>query len=283
MPSPDVLVHRDTEERRRRVPWRWIIVGIDVLLLAGVFSAQYWPLLKVREIQVEAPAEWIERARGLVAIPADSNLLSVDLDNLETKMRIEFGGNAECRACIELPDKVCLRIRPAVPLIWTETGEGIALDGALCVSPVVDNNAPVLRSSFASFRPEPPHRAASAAAVWNRLCEADERFENAVSELERDPARGWVMTAVDGRSRVVLGWTNLEERARRVTRLLDTPDTAIVWPCEIDARFDSYLVLRAIEWDSTSLAKPEPEDTDSPPAEDSSQVEETTAIPGGGI
>jgi hypothetical protein len=219
----------------------------------------------------------------LVTIPADSNLFSVDLDYLESRMRIEFGNNAECRACIGLPDQVCLRVRPATPLMWTETGEGIARDGALFAAPVIDNNAPILRSSFSPFRPEPPHRAASAAAVWDRLCAADERFENAVSELRRDPDHGWIMTAVDGRSRLVLGWSNLEERARRVAHLLDCPDTTLVWPCEIDARFEPYLVMRELKVDSSGTSKGRQKSTETREVADSANTWHPAELPEGGI
>lgn len=283
IPSPDVLVMREMEPRRRRFPWRGLIISADLLIIAAVFALQHWPLFKVRAVEVEAPAEWTTRARSLAAqvVPPDSNLFTVDLDNLESRLRIEFGNAAECHARLGLPDRICVRVRPIAPLLWTESGEGIAVDGAIVVSPLGDNNAPVLRAQAISARPEPLHRAASAASIWTTLCALDNRFERSVSELQRDPELGWVLTAVDGRSKIILGWNDIEDRAARVAQFLSQSDTAIVWPCEIDARFDPQIVLRPIPMPKTADKQIKKTHTAIRQTNDLTSPTETAALPGG--
>ncbi len=53
------------------------------------------------------------------------------------------------------------------------------------------------------------------------------------------------MTAADGKTKILLGWNNLDSRAYEAARLLTEPDTILTKPCIIDARFDRRLIVCA--------------------------------------
>ena len=78
-----------TPPRSRRLlsprRWRlWVIVA-DVLILAGIWSIQHWPVLKLQDVVVDGPMAWQSVARDLVTVASDSNLLSIDHDALERR------------------------------------------------------------------------------------------------------------------------------------------------------------------------------------------------------
>ena len=225
--------------------WRlWVIVA-DVLLMAGILAIQHWPVLKLKEVVVDGPAAWQAIAKNLVAVAPDSNLLSIDHNALERRLSQEFGTRAECRTRLELPGTLCIRLTPAPLALWTESGAGISVNGALVVHPVAGNDAPVWRAPLGMSSREHRGRVFEAAAAWAGVLNGDARWRSVISEWTCDPERGWEMTAADGKTRIILGWSNLESRAYDAARLLAEPDTILTKPCTIDARFGRRLIVRA--------------------------------------
>lgn len=224
--------------------WRFWVIVADVLLLAGIWSIQHWPVLKLKDVVVDGPMAWQQIARDLVTIAPDSNLLSIDRDALERRLSLEFGARAQCRTRLQLPGTLSIRLIPAPLVLWTEGRAGISVNGTLVVQPVASNDAPVWRTPLVTESREHGFRAFEAAAAWDEVVQSDERWAKVVSELTCDPALGWILLAADGKTKIVLGWNDLVTRAENVARLLSQPDSILAQPCVIDARFDSRLIVR---------------------------------------
>jgi cell division septal protein FtsQ len=224
--------------------WRFWVIVADLLILGGIWSVQHWPLLKLKLVAVEGPEAWQDVVHDLVTVAADSNLLSIDRDALERRLELEFGARAQCRTRLELPDKLTIQLTPAPLVLWTEGRAGVSVDGNVVVQPVCATDAPVWRTPLRTEVREHGNRAFEAAAAWSDVLAADRRWKSVVSELTTDPKQGWIMTASDGQTRIVLGWDKLETRAKNVALLLAQPDSLLAQPCTIDARFDDRLVVR---------------------------------------
>jgi len=225
--------------------WRlWVIIA-DVLIMAGIFAIQRWPMLKLKDVVVDGPVAWQEVAKSLVTVAPDSNLLSIDHNALERRLSQEFGARAECRTRLELPGQVCIRLIPSSLALWTEGGAGISVNGVLIADPMAGNDAPIWRVPPGMNSREYRGYAIEAAAAWAGVLNGDSRWRSVISEWSCDPERGWEMTAADGKTKILLGWNNLESRAYAAARLLTEADTILTKPCTIDARFDQRLVVQA--------------------------------------
>lgn len=225
--------------------WRFWVIVADVLLMAGIYSIQHWPVLKLCDVVVDGPMAWQSMARACVTIAPDSNLLSIDRDALERRLALEFGSRAECRTKLQLPGTLSIRLTPAPLVLWTEGRAGISVNGSIVVQPVSGTDAPVWRTPLVTESRAHGFRAFEAAAAWNDVVCSDKRWETVVSELTCDPARGWILLAADGKTEIVLGWSDLVMRAENVACLLSQPDSIMAQPCVIDARFDRRLIVRA--------------------------------------
>lgn len=225
--------------------WRFWVIVADVLLMAGIWSIQRWPVLKLKDVVIDGPMAWQSIARDLVTVAPDSNLFSIDRDALERRLALEFGSRAECRTKLELPGTLSIRLTPAPLVLWTEGRAGISVNGSVVVQPVAAKDAPVWRTPLRTDGHEHGYRAFEAAAAWAEVLQSDQRWEKVVSELTCDPQLGWVMLAADGKTKIVLGWSNLAKRAGNVACLLSQPDSILSKPCFIDARFDRRLIVRA--------------------------------------
>ncbi len=225
--------------------WRlWVIVA-DVLILAGIWSIQHWPVLKLQDVVVDGPMAWQPMTRDLVTVAPDSNLFSIDRDALERRLALEFGSRAECRTKLQLPGTLSIRLTPAPLVLWTEGRAGVSVNGNVVVQPVAANDAPVWRTPLRTETRDHGFRAFEAAAAWANVLDSDVRWGSVVSELTCDPEGGWILTAADGKTTIVLGWSDLDSRACDVARLLSQSDSIIAKPCTIDARFDRRLIVRA--------------------------------------
>ncbi len=239
-------VVRLTPTVRRRRWWRswrlWVIV-IDALLMAGVFAVRKWPLVKIRQIAIEGPSAWESKARSLVFLPSDSNLFSLDMDELQTRLQAEFGSLADCHAQLLLPDKLVIQISPTPLTLWTVGGQGVGVDGSILTAPAIERPAPIWRAPLGTYGDALNRQSRHAAGAWSQILDADGRFTNAVSELGCDSLSGWTMVGSDGRTRMNIGWSDLSEHASYVSALLARPDTILAGPCAIDARFDGQLIV----------------------------------------
>lgn len=225
--------------------WRFWVIVADVLLMAGIWSIQHWPVLKLKDVVVDGPMAWQSLARDLVTVAPDSNLLSIDHDALERRLALEFGSRAECRTKLELPGTLSIRLNPAPLVLWTEGRAGISVNGSVVVQPVAVTDAPVWRTPLRTETREHGFRAFEAAAAWAEVLQSDRRWAKVVSELTCDPQRGWILLAADGKTKIILGWSDLITRAGNVARLLSQSDSILTKPCFIDARFDRRLIVRA--------------------------------------
>jgi cell division septal protein FtsQ len=233
--------HRLLSPRR----WRLWVILADVLIFAGIWSIQHWPVLKLQDVIVDGPMAWQSVARDLVTVAPDSNLLSIDRDALERRLALEFGSRAQCRTRLQLPGTLSIRLTPVPLVLWTEGRAGVSVNGNVVVRPVAANDAPVWRTPLQTKSRSHGFRAFEAAAAWADVLESDERWGSVVSELTCDREHGWILTAADGKTRIVLGWSDLESRAADVAHLLSQPDSLLAKPCTIDARFDRRLIVRA--------------------------------------
>jgi hypothetical protein len=204
---------------------------------------------------------WQSMASDLVTIASDSNLFSIDRDALERRLALEFGSRAECRTRLQLPGTLSIRLTPAPLVLWTEGRAGISVNGSIVVQPVSVNNvsvngsivvqpvsvnnAPIWRTPLVTESREHGFRAFEAAAAWNEVLRSDKRWEKVVSELTCDPELGWILLAADGKTKIVLGWSDLVTRAENVACLLSQSDSMLAEPCVIDARFDHRLIVQA--------------------------------------
>ena len=256
--------------RRWWLSWRLWVIALDALLLAAYFAVQKWPLVKIRQVTIEGPAIWESRALSQVALPSDSNLFSLDLDRLQDRLQAEFGSLAACRAQLLLPGKLLIQVVPTALTLWTEGGMGVGVDGSLLTTPAIEQPAPIWRAPLGSYGEARTRSTESAVSAWTQVLEADGRFTNAVSEWGCDSASGWTMVGADGKTRMNIGWGDLENRAYYVSQLLARPDTILAKPCAIDARFDGQLIV-------SRLAMPE----DTTAAGDSGKpvVAQTNAAP----
>jgi hypothetical protein len=227
---------------------------LDTILLAGVIAVQKWPLLKIRQVDVEGPAIWESRARAQISLPVDSNLFALDLDNLQSRLQAEFGALADCHAQLLLSGKLLIQLVPTPLTLWTEGGMGVGVDGSLLVTPAVEQPAPIWRASLGLFGDARTRSSVLAAGAWSQVLAADGRFTNAVSEWGCDPASGWTMIGADGQTRMRVGWSDLSRRAAYVSALLARPDTILAAPCAIDARFDGQLIVSRVPVDDDSVA-----------------------------
>lgn len=225
--------------------WRFWVIVADVLLMAGIWSIQRWPLLKLTDVVVDGPMAWQSMARDLVTVAPDSNLFSIDRDALERRLALEFGSRAECRTKLQLPGTLSIRLTPAPLVLWTEGRAGISVNGSVVVQPVAANDVPVWRTPLRTASREHGYRAFEAAAAWADVLESDSRWRAVVSELTCDPDLGWILLGADGKTKIVLGWSDLVERAANVACLFSQPDSILKKPCTIDARFDRRLIVRA--------------------------------------
>jgi hypothetical protein len=225
--------------------WRLWVIAADVLIMAGILSIQHWPVLKLKEVLVHGPLGWQPSAAELVTVAPDSNLFSIDRDALERRLEIEFDSRAECRTRLELPGTLSIRLIPAPLVLWTEGQTGVSVNGSMVIHPVAGEDVPIWRAPVRRGPGNHGYRAVDAAAAWADVLGADARWGAVVSEWTCDPERGWEMTAADGKTKIVLGWGDLESRAYDVTHLLSQPDSLLKDPCTIDARFDRCLIVRA--------------------------------------
>jgi len=232
--------------------WRLWVLGFDVMILGGMAVLWHWPLVKVKDIRVEGPAVWEEQARSLVVLPPDSNFLRVDPDATRLRLAASFGNLAVPQVTLELPSTLLICLVPTTPVLWAEgaatNGQlAVGADGALLTEPLDRPALPIWRTAAGA----PPagafsQRARFAAGSWAEIIDADDRYQQAISEWTRDSRTGWVMTAADGRSQIIIGKTGLKRRAAEVARLLDEGDSLLLRPCVIDARFEGLLAVRPL-------------------------------------
>lgn len=250
---PVVRLTPSVRRKRWWLSWRLWVIALDAILLSGYFAVQKWPLLKINRIDVEGPSIWESRARAQIVLPADLNLFSLDLDNLQSRLQTEFGSLADCRAQLLLPNRLLVQIAPTPLALWTEGGMGVGVDGSLLVAPAVEQPAPIWRSTLGASSDPRSSSTVQAAGAWSQVLDADSRFINAVSEWGYDPATGWTMVGADGQTRMSIGSSDLTRRAAYVSALLARPDSILAAPCAIDARFDGQLVVsRLASLDDTS-------------------------------
>lgn len=240
---PAVRLTPTVRRKRWWLSWRLWVIALDAILLSGYFAIQKWPLVKIHRIDVEGPSVWESRVRSQIFLPADSNLFSLDLDNLQSRLQGEFGSLADCRAQLLLPDRLLIQVAPTPLTLWTEGGMGVGVDGSLLVTPAVEQPAPIWRSTLGAASDPRSGNSVDAAGAWSQVLDADSRFINAVSEWGYDPAVGWTMVGANGQTRMIVGSSDLTRRAAYVSALLARPDSILAAPCAIDARFDGQLVV----------------------------------------
>ena len=241
--QPDIVIEATPERGRSR--WRWILGVVDLLMIAAIITFMNWPVLKVEAVVVDGPEEWQDRAEQIAGPMADSNFFRYDVRAVEQRLRAEFGSRAVCAARLEPPHKIRVRLQPKSPALWAETGDGVSKNGSLFDCYGRGTNVPIWRSAMSAHSGDARDtRAVIAVGAWREVLEGDPRFAEGTSEWYRDPHDGWVMVAADGKTRIILGWRNLEARAAAVAQVLGVRDTVLSESCTIDARFDGYLVVR---------------------------------------
>lgn len=230
---------------RRR--WRlWVLVGETALLIGG-FAAHLWPVLTVSEVRYQGPSLWEAEVRSLVTLPSDGNILHFRPDDAESRIESRFSDRGDAQVRIELPGRIAIRMNPFAPRLWSDGGIGIAPDGSLLADPAERPTLPRWNPGIEWEGSTPlAERARAAAATWAEFRRADSRFELITDEWTCDPTYGWMSTAVDGKTRIILGHTDIAARAQRVSRLLAQGDTLLAKPCVIDARFNDHLLLSLV-------------------------------------
>lgn len=241
--QPDIII--DETSVRRPARWRWILGSIDLLLIAVIVTIMNWPVLKVQDIVVDGPDAWQDRAQEIAGPTADSNFFRYDVRAVEQRLRASFGSRAACAARLEPPNQIRVRLHPTRPALWSETGEGVSNAGTLFDCYMRGDNVPIWRSALNAHSGESRDtRAVIAVGAWQEVLRGDPRFAEGASEWYRDPHDGWMIVAADGKTRIILGWRNLEARAAAVAQVLGVRDKTLSESCTIDARFDGYLVVR---------------------------------------
>lgn len=227
--------------------WRlWVLLSEVALIATGV-AFLYWPVLTVADVTYEGPAEWESEVRSLVTLPSDGNILHFVPDDAESRIESRFSERGDAQVCIELPNRISIRMSPYQPRLWGDGEIGLARDGSLLMEPATRPDLPRWNPGVDWEGTLPlAERAKRAAGTWDELASADNRYELITSEWTCDPAYGWTSTAADGKTRLMLGNTLIEERARLVARLLDQGDTLLAKPCIIDARFAGQLLLSKV-------------------------------------
>jgi cell division septal protein FtsQ len=232
--------------RRRFFAWRswrlWTVV-FNVIIVALLFSAHKWPLVKVRSVAIAGPECWHERAQELVTVPSDSNLFGVDCDGLEHRLNREFGALAACRVKLSVTGVLHVDLKPNRLALWTENRNGVGIDGSLIAQPQDEGIVPVWRVTARDGLHQRRWGARRAAAAWAAVLAGDPRWEAATSEWACTD-KGWQITTLNGKTAVMLGWEDIAARARSVARLLTRSDSILTQPCTIDARFDGQLIVR---------------------------------------
>ncbi|GAB4325807.1 MAG: hypothetical protein Kow0074_19860 [Candidatus Zixiibacteriota bacterium] len=220
------------------------LMSANVLVGGFLVFILNYPLMKITNITINGPDVWHDEALAIAQPIGDSNVFHYDFESVGATLQSVLGAQAHCEVRYVIPNGVEVEMTPTDPALWTDAGGGVRSDGALFTAHTDMPPSPVWRRSLSPRDLEPQTEARLAAGVWAEVLDGDSRFEQGVSEWMRDPDNGWVMIAADGRTRIVLGWNNLEERAASVARLLAVRDSTIVSGCTIDARFDGRLIVR---------------------------------------
>ena len=227
--------------------WRlWVLLSEIALIGMGV-SFLYWPVFSVSAVTYAGPAEWETEVRSLVTLPSDGNILHFVPADAEARIESRFSERGDAQVCIELPGTISIRMHAFEPRLWADGQIGLGPDGSLLTQPASYPELPRWNPGIDWEGGRPlAERAKSAAGAWDELARADRRYELITSEWTFDSDRGWMSTAVDGKTRMIFGNTMVEERARSIAKLLAQGDTLLAKPCMIDARFDGQLLLSKI-------------------------------------
>ena len=247
MTEPRARWEFSPQVERRLKHWRIGLLTFNIVAVTlGLVFVNY-PILTVERVTIDGPSDWYDQALAVVAPVGDSNIFRYDVRRATEKLTEQFGARADCRVRLVLPNQISVRLTPAKAVLWTEWGDGVRGDGAVFKERADMPSAPVWRT--VSRRAAVDGASAPsciAAGTWAEIVKADERFAAGVSEWCRDERDGWVMMAADGRTRVLLGWNNLEERAALVARVLEHRDSTITDGSMIDARFDGCVLVRPV-------------------------------------
>ncbi len=238
---------------RRR--WRLWLLAAEFVVVAGIVSLLYWPIVSVARIAYDGPSEWESEVRSLVYPPSDGNILHFIPADAEARIEAALGRRGDAQVCITLPGTIEVKVIPAAPRLWTEGGVGIARDGSILPESASTPDLPFWRPQVDMSTGAPlSWRAQYAAAAWNELSRSDRRYEIAAHEWTSDET-GWIWTASDDKTTIDFGRTNLAQRARSISRLLTEADTMLQKSCVIDARFDGVLLLSATPVPAPDIAK----------------------------
>jgi len=230
------------ERRLKRT--RIALTIFNVISIALYVVCINYPVMTIADVRVEGPDEWCDDARAVVAPTGDSNLVRYDVQDAMMSLTDQFGPRADCGVRIMLPNRVDVRLTPTQPVLWTEWGDGVRGDGAIFEGLPDMPVAPVWRSTNGTSSSQRNLRSRVAVGTWTEVVCADPRYRAGISEWRRDDRDGWIMTAADGRTQIVLGWNNLTERAATVARILEHRDTTLTDGGVIDARFEGRIVVR---------------------------------------
>lgn len=239
-------IRPESEEHRPRWRWRvWLLAG-DFAVLGVVVVLSQWPIARLNAVTYDGPAAWEEKARSCVTLPADSNLVHVDLGAIEACLGEAFGDLAEARVKLTPSRSLALRLRPTEVALWTSARSGIAADGAWLSETLATGTGAVWCEGVHRRREADGRQRRLAAGCWASVLRADQRLGEIVSEWTYEHPWGWVATAADGRTRIILGKAALQERAHAVALLLDQDDAWPEIPCLIDARFAGQILVRPL-------------------------------------
>ena len=227
--------------------WRlWVLLSEVAVIGTGV-AFLYWPILNLSYVSYDGPSDWEAEVRSLVTLPSDGNILHFVPADAESRIESRFSQRGDAQVCIELPNRISIRMHPYQPCLWGGGEIGLARDGSLLMEPATSPDLPRWNPGFDWEGTLPlAERAKRAAGAWDELSRADRRYELITSEWTCDPAYGWTTTAVDGKTRLIFGNTMVEERALLVAHLLAQGDSLLAKPCLIDARFAGQLLLSKI-------------------------------------
>jgi hypothetical protein len=229
---------------------RWLrgkriwLISANVLIAGFLIYALHYPIIKIDQVMIDGPDVWHSDAMAIAAPPGDSNLFHYDFESVAHRLHATFGARALCDIQWKLPRDVMVRLTPTNPALWTESGSGVRGDGALFAAEIASARVPVWRRPGTVRSLELTDDAAVASGAWAEVVEGDARFARGIAEWTRNPRDGWVMLAEDGRTRIILGWNNLTERARLVAWLFAQRDSILTNGCTIDARIDGRLIVR---------------------------------------
>lgn len=239
-------VRLEPEEHRPRLRWRlWLLAG-DLAVLGAFVVFSQWPIARLNAVTYDGPPAWEEMARSCVTLPADSNLVHLDVAAIEARLSEAFGDLAEARVKLTPSRTVALRLRPTAVVLWTSARSGIAADGAWLHETLATGPGAVWCEGVHRRRESDGRQRRLAAGCWASVQRADRRLGEIISEWTYEHPWGWVATATDGRTRIILGKAALQERARAVALLLDQDDSWPETPCLIDARFAGQILVRPL-------------------------------------